>query len=138
MCIVNSEICPICQWESDAKGDGEHTHRVNEDNLRPYFWSLEGSSHSLTQVFANLQSMTNGNTVVSHRLMYQGSSCINRYFYQQNSKLVATCTFLRLISEVPSHQKELEGAAEQTLEQKMCGLCSGKYTLRCHGCTDIT
>ena len=46
----------------------------------------------------------------SHRL--PGSSPINTYFSQQKSNLVATCTFLRLKSEVPTRRRELEGAGE--------------------------
>ena len=53
------------------------------------------------QVLANLQSMTNGNTVVSYRLT--------------TSELVATCTF-RLISEVPSRQRAQEGAGERAIK----------------------
>ena len=66
------------------------------------------------KVLANLQSMANGNSLYHTDL--PGSSRINIYFPQQTSKLEATCTFLKLISEVPSHQRELEGAGERTME----------------------
>ena len=45
-----------------------------------------------------------------------GSSRIKTYFSKQKPKPVATCTFLRLISEAPSCRRELEGAGEQTIE----------------------
>ena len=59
--------------------------------------------------------MTNGNTLYHTDL--PGNSRINTYFPKQTSKIEATCTFLRLISEVPSRRRELEGTEEQTIER---------------------
>ena len=50
----------------------------------------------------------------SHRL--PGNSHIITYFSQQKSNLVATCTFLRLKSNVSTHRRELEGAEEGMIE----------------------
>ena len=49
-----------------------------------------------------------------------GSSRINTSFSQQKTNLVATCTFLRLTSEVATRRKELEGAGERTIEMLPC------------------
>ena len=61
--------------------------------------------------------MTNGNTGITQT--YQAVACssrINTSFSQQKSNLVATCTFLRLTSEVATRRRELEGAGERTIE----------------------
>ena len=53
--------------------------------------------------------MTSGiNTVVSCR--------ITSIFFQQKSELVATYTFFRLISEVPSHWREQGSPGERVIE----------------------
>ena len=45
-----------------------------------------------------------------------GSSRINTYFSKQKPQIVATCTFLRPTSKIPTRRRELEGAGEQMIE----------------------
>jgi len=61
--------------------------------------------------------------------------------------LIHVIGYLRLISEVPSRWRELEGAGERRrtndqnasiVGQKVCGQCSGKYTFCRHSYTDST
>ena len=62
----------------------------------------------MLSVFANLQSMTNGNTSYHTDLPV---------FPQQASRMEATCTVMRHISEVPSRWRALENERSKELHR---------------------
>ena len=69
-----------------------------------------------------------------------GSSRIITYFPKQMSKLKTTCTLLRLISEVPSCWRELEGTGEGMIERLrlLVRKCADDVAVSGHSFTDIT